>query len=223
LSSRISYSPPHGQLGPRLVSAAEHCDDIDKSQISHLELSMKIYTKKGDSGLTGLYGGRRVSKAHLRIEAFGTVDELNSALGVARSAQLGKDVDAVIEQIQHQLFELGSQLATPTESEHQQARLTAESIAMIERSIDRFDDALPQLTQFILPAGCPGATALHLARTICRRAERGVVRLSDVPDEHVAKDAIVYLNRIGDLLFVLARFVNHAAGQADEPWVPPTA
>jgi cob(I)alamin adenosyltransferase len=184
---------------------------------------MKIYTKTGDSGSTGLYGGKRISKAHPRIEAYGTVDELNSALGIARCTELGEGVDAVIEQIQHQLFELGSQLATPSDAEDKKAWVTEESIVQIERSIDRFEAALPPLTQFVLPAGCPGAAALHLARTICRRAERCVVRLSEVPDEHVSNAAIVYLNRIGDLLFVLARFANHAFGRADVPWVQPAS
>ena len=206
---------------PRLVSAAQHCDYTGEARCFPSRLCMKIYTKKGDFGSTGLFGGQRISKAHPRIEAYGTVDELNSALGMARCNSLGEGVDEVVEDIQRQLFELGSQLATPSDAAAKRAWVTPESIGQIERAIDHFEDSLPPLTQFVLPAGCGGAAALHLARTICRRAERCVVRLSELPDERVADDALAYLNRIGDLLFVLARFANQAAGGNDVPWVKP--
>jgi cob(I)alamin adenosyltransferase len=182
---------------------------------------MRIYTKTGDSGSTALFGGHRVSKAHLRIEAYGTVDELNSALGVARCESLSDRVDKVLQQLQHQLFDLGCQLATLADGQDKHARVNQESIGVIERSIDRFSESLPPLAQFVLPAGSRGAAALHLARTICRRAERCVVRLGESPEERVSNDSIVYLNRVGDLLFVLARVANQDAGSEDVPWAKP--
>jgi cob(I)alamin adenosyltransferase len=193
-----------------------HAGQISHSARNQIVTIMKIYTKSGDSGTTALFGGKRVPKSDPRIEAYGTVDELNSALGVARSHDLSADVDETLEHIQHHLFELGAQLATPAESQAQQVWVTAETIAETENDIDRFEESLPALTEFILPAGSPAAAALHLARTICRRAERRVVLLSEKED--VSNDAIVYLNRIGDFLFVLARHANRAAGNNDEPW-----
>ncbi len=182
---------------------------------------MKIYTKRGDSGTTSLYGGSTVSKAHPRIAAYGTVDELNSAIGVARCESLGATVDGALHRIQHQLFALGSQLAAVGAAAPPLSWATDESICHIEEVIDELDGQLAPLTQFILPAGVRASAALHLARTLCRRAERCVVELENA-GEPVPPGAIVYLNRIGDLLFVMARFVNQEAGRVDEPWVKPT-
>lgn len=184
---------------------------------------MKIYTKTGDSGATGLFGGQRVSKTHPRIEAYGTVDELNSVLGLVRVEPLELAVSELLHQVQHELFELGAQLASPNDGKQAGCEITAASIQRLERAIDDFDAELPKLTQFILPAGNRGACLLHLARTVCRRAERKVVGLAESAGERIAEEAIVYLNRLSDLLFVLARHTNHVAGQPDEPWGKPTA
>jgi len=178
---------------------------------------MKIYTKTGDAGETGLFGGPRVRKDHARIEAFGTVDELNSHLGVVRSHPGSGGLDGLLRRIQSDLFELGAQLATPGDAAE---RITLAHVETLERAIDTHDDALPPLTSFVLPAGTPLAAALHVARTVCRRAERRVVKLGTMPDTHIPVNAIEYLNRLGDLLFVLARFANHAERVADDPWHP---
>jgi cob(I)alamin adenosyltransferase len=182
---------------------------------------MKIYTKTGDSGDTGLFGGPRVRKNAPRIEAYGTVDELNAVLGIARSHPLDAEIDALVAQIQNELFEIGAQLATPDPAKHGNALIGARHIAALESAIDRYDAQLPALKQFILPGGTPAAAALHLARTVCRRAERCVISLMDDAREHVAGDLVVYLNRLSDLLFVLARWVNHVAGTGDVPWQKP--
>jgi cob(I)alamin adenosyltransferase len=181
---------------------------------------MKIYTKTGDAGETGLYGGPRVAKDAPRIEAFGTVDELNASLGVVRTEPLPADVESLLARIQNQLFDLGALLATPKPTAAASAAIGPAVIAELETAIDQFGAELPPLRQFILPGGVPAAACLHVARTVCRRAERRVVSLARLPEENVAADLIVYLNRLGDLLFVLARFTNAAAGQADVPWVP---
>lgn len=184
---------------------------------------MKIYTKTGDSGATALFGGQRVSKTHPRIEAYGTVDELNSALGLVRSESISLDVAACLTAVQHQLFEMGAQLATPSEARQSGCAITEEAIQRIEGSIDQFEAALSPLSQFILPAGIRAASLLHVARTICRRAERRVVALAETPGERIPETIVVYLNRLSDLLFVLARYVNHEGGTADQPWIKPTA
>jgi cob(I)alamin adenosyltransferase len=182
---------------------------------------MKIYTKTGDSGDTGLFGGPRVRKNAPRIEAYGTVDELNAVLGIARSHTLDAEIDALVARIQNELFEIGAQLATPDPALHGNALIGARQIAALETAIDRYDSQLPALKQFILPGGTTGSAALHLARTVCRRAERRVISLMDDPREAVAGDLVVYLNRLSDLLFVLARWVNHVAGTPDVPWQKP--
>jgi cob(I)alamin adenosyltransferase len=185
---------------------------------------MKIYTKTGDSGETGLFGGPRINKDHPRIEAYGTVDELNSALGMARAAQLPAEIDAVVARIQNELFTVGAELATPAQSASRRSdvpHIGAVNIEALEKAIDQFEAALTPLKQFILPAGTPAAAALHYARTICRRAERCVVALAKTPGESVSDQIIVYLNRLGDLLFVLARSVNKQAGESDVPWTKP--
>jgi cob(I)alamin adenosyltransferase len=183
---------------------------------------VKIYTKTGDDGGTGLFGGPRVDKDDPRIEAYGTVDELNSVLGWARAVGQPADVDECIRRIQNELFAVGAELATPDPAAHGTDWTDAEQIAALEQAIDRFDGPLSPLKQFILPGGTPAAAALHVARSVCRRAERRVVTLSRRGPQEIRGSIVVYLNRLGDLLFVLARAVNHAAGQADVPWQKPT-
>ena len=179
---------------------------------------MKIYTKTGDNGTTGLLGSGRVRKDDLRIEAYGTVDELNAAIGVARSSPLDRVSDADLEQIQDDLFKVGAALADPNPQGPFHESLKGDCVSRIEGRIDTIEIELPTLTQFILPGGTPGAAQLHLARTICRRAERLVVRLGHVPDEDVPEALLIYLNRLSDALFVMARAINHREGIADVPW-----
>ncbi len=179
---------------------------------------MKIYTKTGDDGQTGLFGGPRVSKDAPRIEAYGTVDELNSVLGLARTAKLDPDADALVSRIQNELFALGAQLATPDPAAHGTQMITAAHVAALESAIDHYEAELEPLKNFILPGGTPAAAHLHLARAVCRRAERRLVTLCGEPDEAVAPELVIYLNRLSDLLFVLARAVNRAAGVPDVPW-----
>jgi cob(I)alamin adenosyltransferase len=179
---------------------------------------MKIYTKTGDRGDTGLFGGPRVSKDALRIEAYGTVDELNSVLGLVRAGNLDKSIDALLARIQNELFDLGAQLATPDPAAHQTDLVGPKQITALEAAIDLHEQRLEPLKTFILPGGTAEAAYLHLARTVCRRAERRVVSLARDSSEHVSADAVIYLNRLSDLLFVLARAVNRAAGTGDVPW-----
>jgi cob(I)alamin adenosyltransferase len=182
---------------------------------------VKIYTKAGDEGMTGLLANRRVSKDDPRIEAYGTIDELNAALGVARAQGLAGEFDALVGQLQEELFVVGSALADPNEGGPFHAAITPEHARRLEEQIDALEAKLVPLSQFILPGGLPPAAHIHLARTICRRAERLVVKLARQPGEAVAPAVVVYLNRLGDLLFVLARAVNHGAGVADIPWRGP--
>lgn len=181
---------------------------------------MKIYTRTGDAGETGLFGGGRVPKDHVRVQAYGDVDELNSALGMVRSTQPVDFMDGLLEAIQRDLFALGGQLATPdpesVRAALEKAELNQSRVVAFERVMDEADRELPPLRAFVLPAGTPKAAALHLARTICRRAERSVVRLgheADIPELFV-----VYLNRLSDLLFTLARQSNHRDGAGDVTW-----
>jgi cob(I)alamin adenosyltransferase len=178
---------------------------------------MKIYTKTGDQGETGLFGGPRVSKNHARIEAFGTVDELNSHLGLIRTLAGAETFDPVLRRIQCELFDLGAELATPGSTAE---RITPDHVTTLERLIDETEATLEPLACFILPTGTPLAAAVHVARTVCRRAERRVVTLAAQLDTTIPANAIEYLNRLGDLLFVLARAANRRAGVADDPWVP---
>ena len=186
---------------------------------------MKIYTRTGDDGETGLFGGGRVTKAHPRVEAYGAVDELNAGLGQCVEAVTDPEIRSWLGRVQKDLFHLGASLATPG-AEEGSARpslpsLPVERIGEMEGWIDLATEEAPELRRFILPGGTRGAAALHLARTICRRAERSVVRLADVPDEPVSPEAVIYLNRLSDLLFVLARSANSHAGVGDVPWNPP--
>ncbi len=181
---------------------------------------MKIYTRTGDSGSTALFGGGRVSKDHIRVAAYGDVDELNSVIGLVRATAPREFEDALLESIQQDLFSIGGHLATPDPDKArkalEKASLSADQVAEFERVIDAADRELPALTAFVLPAGTPKAAALHVARTICRRAERQVVHLA--AQETVPELFLVYLNRLSDLLFTLARLANHRAGTGDVTW-----
>ncbi len=180
---------------------------------------MKIYTKTGDRGDTSLYGGHRVPKDALRIEAYGTVDELNSFIGMIHAECGEEDIRRVLASVQHRLFDLGADLATPRSATKKNIKRIEPSDARpLEQAIDRFQSGLPPLKNFILPGGSPGAARLHFARTICRRAERAVVRLSR--NEDIGDGVTVYLNRLSDLLFVLARTANRRASINDLKWEP---
>jgi cob(I)alamin adenosyltransferase len=182
------------------------------------EETLKIYTKTGDQGMTGLLGSRRVPKDDLRIEAYGTIDELNAALGLARANALDPGSDVLVARLQDDLFAVGSALADPNPGGPFHDAITPGHVRRLEEQIDAMEAELPALTRFILPGGTPAAAQVHMARTVCRRAERLVVKLGHQPGEHVAAPLLVYLNRLSDLLFVLARAVNHRAGVADIPW-----
>ena len=181
---------------------------------------MKIYTKTGDQGETRLFGGQQVAKDDLRVSAYGGVDELNAALGVARAVSGDRQIAEILRDIQAELFVLGAELADP-QRRGQGPPVTAEHSARLERLIDAAEEELPALKQFVLPGGAPAGAALHAARAVCRRAERGVVALAR--REQVNPAVLVYLNRLGDLLFVLARQANQRAGVTDEKWEPPSA
>jgi cob(I)alamin adenosyltransferase len=182
-----------------------------------MHLRMKIYTKTGDSGETSLFGGQRVPKDALRIEAYGTVDELNSVLGIALAEGPDGEIRPVLLQIQHQLFGLGADLATPRSVTRKNIRrIEPRDSLQLEREIDRFDKLLKPLHSFILPGGSHFAARLHFARTVCRRAERVVVRLSR--NEDIGEGMTMYLNRLSDLLFVLARYANQSAEISEIRW-----
>lgn len=180
---------------------------------------MKIYTKTGDSGDTALFGGGRVGKEDVRVDAYGQVDELNACLGVARAEGLGA-MDELAQKLQDQLFTVGSILATPSGSKASKfiPPMQDEWVTAMERAIDEFDKELAPLTSFIVPGGTKAASALHLCRTVCRRAERRVVPLMRAGK--VEPQVIVFLNRLSDLLFTMARVANARAGVKDVPWAP---
>jgi len=185
---------------------------------------MKIYTRTGDDGTTGLFGGARVKKGSLRVEAYGTVDETNAAIGRARvSLRPEGAIDAVLARIQSDLFTLGAELATVPgkEASLKMPLLSDEDCTRLEHEIDAAEEGLPPLRSFVLPGGTTVAADLHLARCIARRAERLLVNLAE--EEPVRGTSIVYLNRLSDLLFTLARRANHLAGVADVPWIGRTA
>lgn len=181
---------------------------------------MKIYTKTGDAGETGLFGGGRVRKDHARIEAFGAVDELNAAIGLARCEPVPPEVEQTLERVQSELFSLGAELATPAPERHGMSILASPHVAALETAIDSLEAGLPPLQNFILPAGDRGAVLLHVARAVCRRAERRLVALAAF-DDATRPLTIQYLNRLGDYLFVAARFVNQTAGAAEVRWQKP--
>jgi len=187
--------------------------------------AMRIYTRRGDDGSTGLFGGPRVGKDDARVRAYGEVDELNSALGVAR-CELGDgrlaDLDAFAARLQGELFDLGAELATPDPANAPRSvpRASADGVLRLEKEIDRLEAELTPLTTFILPGGSRAGAALHVCRAICRRAEREVVALSR--SAPVSREALSYLNRLGDLLFVMARAAGHRTGTPEVAWKPGT-
>lgn len=181
----------------------------------------KIYTRTGDAGETSLLGGGRVRKDHLRIEAVGAIDETNAALGVVRmeltrGGVAPADMDDVLASLQHRLFDLGAELAAPQPQPHGACRIQDDDVAALETAIDQFEAKLTPLCSFILPGGCAAAAQLHLARCVCRRAERRLVQLAKT--ESIRGEAMRYLNRLSDLLFVLARAANQANRVADVQW-----
>ncbi|MEO0530286.1 MAG: cob(I)yrinic acid a,c-diamide adenosyltransferase [Planctomycetota bacterium] len=186
---------------------------------------MKIYTKTGDQGETGLFGGGRVRKDHARIGAYGTLDEVNATLGVARAEVARCDCldeaakesfDGILQEAQNRLFDLGAELATPDAAEKGLELLGESHVERLEAAIDDHESRLEPLKQFVLPGGTAVAAQLHLARCVCRRAERRMVTLG--ADESVRDLPLRYVNRLSDLLFVLARSANHEAGVGDTPW-----
>lgn len=183
-------------------------------------MTMRIYTRTGDDGTTGLFGGGRVPKDHPRVSAYGDVDELNAVLGMVRATAPATFHDDLFAMIQQDLFAIGGHLATPDPERVQRAlakaALSPERVRLFEQVIDEADAVLPPLKAFILPAGTPKAAVLHHARTVCRRAERQVVALAAI--DPVPELFIRYLNRLSDLLFALARLANHQAGVADVTW-----
>jgi cob(I)alamin adenosyltransferase len=187
----------------------------------------RVYTRTGDKGETGLAGGQRVPKDSLRIEAYGTVDELNSVIGIARDTteELAAahsrmaELDAILKRVQHELFNVGSMLATLPQDVHpRQARVTAAEVAQLETEMDHMNEGLPALRSFVLPGGCRLNAELHLCRTVCRRAERICVALGR--DEPVDGEIMRYLNRLSDALFVWSRWASHTLGVAEILWEP---
>ncbi len=179
---------------------------------------MKIYTRTGDDGTTGLFGGQRRSKADCRVEAYGTVDEANAAIGAARATGVSADIETVLADVQNELFAVGAELGcTPGEETKLKIGLVdAAAIETLERAIDAAEQGLPPLRAFVLPGGAPSAAALHVARCVVRRAERMVIAAG--VEAPVRKEVVIFLNRLSDLLFVFARRANHLAGVADVPW-----
>lgn len=185
----------------------------------------KIYTRTGDDGTTALGSGERVAKYALRVEAYGTVDESNAAIGLARALLAGADpdLDASLARIQNDLFDLGADLCVPVRqgeaAKKARLRISPEQVKRLETEIDTLNTDLSPLRSFVLPGGTPAAAQLHVARTVCRRAERAIVRLAAEPGEIVAGPAIEYVNRLSDFLFVASRHVNNR-GDGDILWVP---
>ncbi|MCU0694693.1 MAG: cob(I)yrinic acid a,c-diamide adenosyltransferase [Polyangiaceae bacterium] len=182
---------------------------------------MKIYTRTGDDGSTGLFGGSRVAKDDPRVEAYGTIDELNCAIGLARAHQAPAQIDAVLEVVQGDLFRLGAEIASGKNAGAKLGMSLIEShdVQRLEQAIDEAEAQLTPLRAFILPGGSVASAALHVARTVARRAERALVTLQRATA--VRREVLVYVNRLSDLLFVLARYANHLAAQQDVVWFPP--
>ncbi len=182
---------------------------------------MKIYTKTGDKGETGLFGGERVSKHSTRLDAYGTVDELNSFLGLAILEVNNQEIKSIIKEIQQKLFVVGSDLATPQTEKNQKLKIPStpdEYIDETERLIDKFESQLDELKNFILPGGSKGSALLHICRTIARRAEREIVALKNT--EEIGNNIVIFLNRLSDLFFVLSRFENKYSNIPDTKWIP---
>lgn len=181
-------------------------------------MGLKIYTKKGDLGQTSLFGGRKVSKGYLRIDAYGTVDELNATIGLLRDHLKDENLRSRLKEVQDRLFVLGASLAADPQKEVPRIDLLPEDVEMLEKEIDRMDSTLPELRNFILPGGHPTVSFAHLARCVCRRAERLVVTLAG--EEPVPAIAIQYLNRLSDYLFILGRRVSADLGIEEIVWKP---
>jgi cob(I)alamin adenosyltransferase len=184
----------------------------------------KIYTRSGDAGETGLHRGPRVGKDCLRIEVCGTIDELNAVVGVIRAVGVSATADAILAEIQSRLFELGAEVATPEAERHGCRFITAEHVKWLEKTIDELDEGLQPLVHFILPGGTHAAALAHLARTVCRRAERRLVALVREALEvgtPLSPTLLAFVNRLGDLFFVLGRWLNRQAGQTETVWLPP--
>jgi cob(I)alamin adenosyltransferase len=194
-------------------------------EVARMVVLNKIYTRTGDAGTTALGTGKRVSKHAPRIAAYGTVDETNAAIGMARIHLSGAhaDVDAMLGRIQNDLFDLGADLCAPEEEgakqTRQRLRVSDAQVKRLEDEIDAMNAGLTPLRSFVLPGGSAAAAALHVARTVCRRAERMIVELASDPGEHVSEAALRYVNRLSDLLFVASRHVNDG-GKSDTLWVP---
>jgi cob(I)alamin adenosyltransferase len=182
---------------------------------------MKIYTRTGDLGETGLFGGPRLGKDSPRIEAVGTVDELCAVLGLVWAEPLATEVVELLARVQAELFEVGAELATVDPVAKRTRTIGPQHVQALESEIDRWEQTLQPLRNFILPAGVRAAALLHLARAVCRRAERRLVRLVRSSQEPISLVLLSYLNRLGDLLFVLARVANQQAGMTDTPWQRP--
>lgn len=180
---------------------------------------MKIYTKTGDSGQTSLIGGTRVPKHHIRIEAYGTVDELNSWIGLLRSSELSEETKNILAEIQDRLFTVGSTLASdPEKSRMKIPDLKEEDIVLLEKEMDKMNESLTEMRSFILPGGSALASYCHIARCVCRRAERNATHLAE--NEPVNELVIKYLNRLSDYLFVLSRKIVFDSGTGEIPWKP---
>lgn len=179
---------------------------------------MKIYTKRGDQGNTSLFGGKRVDKSSPRIKAYGTVDELNSLIGLAAAYSLSDQGRKLVKKVQEDLFVLGSDLSTPFDYKERIERLDESSVNFLEKAIDEMEQELEPLKNFVLPGGSKQGATLHYARTVCRRAERAVVECAK--QEEVSEITVKFLNRLSDFLFVLARFENKQAGVSESVWKP---
>jgi cob(I)alamin adenosyltransferase len=190
---------------------------LRQNPVLTLAKEMKIYTRTGDDGSTSLFSGERVSKTSLRVEACGTLDELNCAIGATRAASPTTPAEKYLATIQHHLFSLGADLATSGKRQRA-ARIKPVEITWLESEIDRIASELPPLHNFILPGGSAAAAQIHLARAVCRRAERAVVNLSQ--SEEISKDAVRFLNRLSDFLFILARYENFLSSITEEKWIP---
>lgn len=187
---------------------------------------MKIYTKTGDKGKTSLFGGTRVPKYHLRIEAYGTIDELNANIGLIRDQKIDKHSSEILLKVQNELFTLGAMLATPPEKETLKSgkerlnieKINDQKIALLEKEMDKMNETLPPMTHFVLPGGHPTVSYCHIARCICRRAERITTQLSD--ESSVNPQILMYLNRLSDYLFVLARKLTIDTKAVEIKWIP---
>ena len=178
----------------------------------------RIYTRTGDEGKTGLVGGARISKDSSRVVAYGNVDEFNSVLGLVRAVSQNREINSLLEELQRDLFTVGADLASPSEDSRTVPRITKDMVASMEKTIDKFQEELPSLKVFILPSGGQAGALLHFARSVARRAERNIVALART--DKINENLIPYMNRLSDLLFVIARVMNYREGQSETEWHP---